>query len=418
VRVGWKKIFAALLVGVALGWVADDAFAQGRRRSRDKDKEKGPTCNWGGEAVQKRRKTAFELYLAEKYKEAKAEIAKFNMDRLPPCARFELERVLASVEHELKNEKGAREHLERAIQFGEPTPEQQADLRFQIAQLWMGEEKWKEAIDSLDKWFALTPNPNSQAYYLRAICKYQLEDFKGALPDAEKAIELSAGNPQESWLQLLLALRIQREEYKLAIPLLEQLVSLSPGKKNYWLQLSSVHGQLGSYAEALVPLQLAYHAGLLTEDSELRRLAQLLIHVGIPFRATRILTQGLEKGVIKADVKYYELLGNSYITARDYGKALDPLRKGGEMSSDGKLYLRLAEVLVQREEWGPASDALRRAIDKGGLSNPGQAMLLMGIVQYNQKKSADARNWFQRASQHSTTRDQAEKWLSVLQQQS
>jgi tetratricopeptide (TPR) repeat protein len=261
----------------------------------------------------------------------------------------------------------------------------------------------------------MTPNPNSQAYYLRAICNYQLEKFGEALPDAQKAVEMSP-TPTEGWLQLLLALRIQREEYKLAIPLLEQLVSIKPDKKQYYMQLSSVHGQLGSYKDALIPLQLAYTAGLLDQDSEYRRLAQLLLHLDIPHRGAKVLSEGMQKEIVKPDEKLYELLGNCWIAARDYEKSLEPLGKGAELAENGKLFQRIGEVRIQREEWDQAITALKRALDKGGLQNPGQVKLLLGIAYYSKKSNGDARTWFQRATEHQQTREQAERWITHLQQ--
>lgn len=405
-------------VGLAMFLVlvlaAGDADAQSRRRSRDKQKdgEKKAGCPMN-EATKKRFNAAVTPYQAEQWAAAKAELAKMNAERLSACQRLQYEQLSASIENELGNTDGARQHLENAIKYGEMTPEQQAETRFSIAQLYMGEERWKDAIESLNQWFALTPNPNSQAYYLRAICNYQLEKFAEALPDAQKAVELSP-TPTEGWLQLLLALRIQREEYKLSIPLLEQLLSIKPDKKAYYMQLSSVHGQLGSYKDALVPLQLAYLAGLLDQDSEYRRLAQLLLHLEIPSRGAKILTEGVQKEIVKPDVKLYELLGNCWIASRDYEKALEPLGKGAEMADDGKLFQRIGEVRIQREEWEPAITGLKRALDKGGLQNPGQVKLLLCIAYYSKKSNGEAEAWCRRATEHQQTREQAERWLQHL----
>jgi tetratricopeptide (TPR) repeat protein len=413
------KAAVGLALLLALLMVAADADAQSRRRGREhrekgKDGEKKAGCPMN-DATRKRFNAAITPYQAEQWAAAKAELGKLTPDRLSACQRLQYEQLLASIENEMGNTDGARQHLENAIKYGEMAPEQAAETRFSIAQLYMGEQRWKDAIDSLNQWFAATPNPNSQAYYLRAICNYQLENFKDALPDAIKAVELSP-TPTEGWLQLLLALRIQREEYKLAIPLLEQLIAIKPDKKSYYMQLSSVHGQLGNYKEALIPLELAYHAHLLDQDSEYRRLAQLLLHLDIPFRGARILDEGIKKDIVKPDAKVYELLGNCWIASRDYDKSLDPLGKGAELAEDGKLFQRIGEVRIQREDWEGAITALKRALDKGGLPNPGQVKLLLGIAYFSANKKPDARTWFQRATEHQGTREQGEKWLQHLQE--
>lgn len=418
-----QALLHKLAVGLSLFLVflliAADADAQSRRRGREhgkkgKDGEKKAGCPMN-DATRKKFNAAITPYQAEQWEAARTALNTLTPDRLSACQRLQFEQLLASIENELGNTDAARQHLENAIKFGEMPPAQAAETRFSIAQLYMGEERWKEAIENLDAWFAITPNPNSQAYYLRAICNYQQEKFAEALPDAEKAVELSP-TPTEGWLQLLLALRIQREEYAQAVPLLEQLVSIKPDKKAYYMQLSSVHGQLQDFKKALVPVQLAYTAGLLDQDAEYRRLAQLLLHLDIPFRAARVIEDGMKKEIVKPDAKVYELLGNCWISSRDYEKSLEPLAKGAELAEDGKLFVRIGEVRIQREEWDDAIKALKHALDKGGLPNPGQVKLLLGIAYFSMKQNGDARTWFQRATDHEVTREQGQKWLQHLQE--
>jgi tetratricopeptide (TPR) repeat protein len=258
----------------------------------------------------------------------------------------------------------------------------------------------------------MVENPNSSAFYLLAIAYYQLEDLESALEPAQQAVE-RAETPQEGWLQLLLALRLTRKEYDLAVPILEELIERYP-KKIYWIQLSTVHGALGSYEDALVPLQLAYTQGLLTEDSELRRLAQLLLFLDLPYRAALVLDKGLEAEVIESDAPAFEMLSNSWIAAREYDRAVAPLERAAGLSDGGDLYVRLAQVHIQREKWSEAADALRRALEKGGLDNAGDAQLLMGIAYYSQKQPERARGWFGRARKHPETRDEADTWIKYI----
>lgn len=412
------KLFVGLTLFLVVLMVADDADAQrrrGRGRDKGKDGEKKAGCPMN-EATRKKFNAAITPFGEEKWDLAKAELAKLNVERLSACQRLQYEQMLASIENELGNAAGARQHLENAIKYGEMPPELATATRFSIAQLYMGEEKWQEAIDSLNQWFAATPNPNSQAYYLRAICNYQMEKYKEALPDAEKAVELASSTstgPTEGWLQLLLALRIQREEWEASIPLLQQLVAIKPSKKAYYMQLSSVYGQMGNFKDAIVPVQLAYLAGLLDQDSEYRRLGQLLLHLDNPYRCTRVLDDGMTKEIVKPDEKLWELLGNCWIAARHYDKSLEPLGKGAELATDGKLFQRIGEVRIQREEWDEAVKALKRALDKG-VQNPCQVKLLLGIAYFSAEKKGDAKSWFQRATDNQQCRESSEKWLQAL----
>jgi tetratricopeptide (TPR) repeat protein len=122
----------------------------------------------------------------------------------------------------------------------------------------------------------------------------------------------------------------------------------------------------------------------------------------------------MSQSKVPVTAKNYELLANAWVAAREYEKSIQPLRKAAEMSDSGDLFLRLAEVYVQKEDWGNASEATRQALSKGKLKNAGNAQLLMGVASYNQKKIDEAKTWFERARGHAENRQQADGWLAHI----
>jgi tetratricopeptide (TPR) repeat protein len=195
-----------------------------------------------------------------------------------------------------------------------------------------------------------------------------------------------------------------------------ELVQRYP-KKLYWTQLSTLYGAQGNYEKALVYLELANLQGFLVEDEEVRRLTQLLLATDLPYPAAQLLERALREKQLREDANAFELLSTAWIQARDFDKAIAPLRKAAELSTDGKLYIRLAQVYLQREELAEAEASLRSALDKGGLPSPGDAQLLMGIAVFGQKRPEEALTWFARAREHAVTRDEAEIWVKHVQQQ-
>jgi tetratricopeptide (TPR) repeat protein len=355
---------------------------------------------------------ALELLQAEQYDEAAATLGKLRLRSLNSLERAKYHRISAFVAYGRDDIASARDHLEKVLEQNALPPEDQAGVRYQIAQLYLSDENWSEVVANLKLWFEMVDNPNSSAYYLLAIAHYQLEDLDAALSPAQTAVDI-ADVPKEGWIQLLLALRLTRKEYAEAAPLLEQLIELYP-KKTYWIQLSTVHGALGNYDEALVPLQLAYTQGLLNKEAELRRLAELLLFLDLPYRAARVVERGVDEKLIAPAADNYELLSNSWIAAREYEKAVEPLGRAAKLAANGDLYVRLAQVHIQREKWSEAADVLRLALDKGGLANAGDAQLLMGIAYYSQKRPQQALAWFARASEHEATQEEAENWLKHI----
>jgi tetratricopeptide (TPR) repeat protein len=406
-----RALVAALGLSLALGGGADLASAQS---DKDKKEEKQKPGGSVDQITGKRLVDAVEALKKEDLKTAKAELGKLNPAKLSPYELSRVEQLYTAIFQSEGNYDEARVHLQKAIESGGLNDQELQQAKYQFAQFFIAQEKWKEGIDALKQWFATAEAPNSGAYYLLAVAYYQLEDFKSALEPAQKAVELS-DKPQESWLQLLLALRIEREEFKLAVPILKQLIEAAPGKKNYWVQLASVQAQLGSYEDAAVPLQIAYNGGMLTEARDIQRLAEVLVQISVPHRAALILEKGVQEKVIKDDdQKVQELLANCWIASRDFKKAIPPLQRAAELSPSGDAAVRLGEVYLQNEDWENAASAVKRGIDKGKIKNPGNANLLVGIALYSQKKPKEAKGWFERARGFDNTRQAADGWLRQI----
>jgi len=74
-------------------------------------------------------------------------------------------------------------------------------------------------------------------------------------------------------------------------------------------------------------------------------------------------------------------------------------------------------VNVEMERWEDAARAVRSAVAKGGLDNPGQAHLLLGTVLANQEQFDAARRAFSEATKFRDTERSAKQWLGYLDKQ-
>lgn len=359
---------------------------------------------------------AIELLNMENYAAAGQKIGTLNLEKLSPYERSKVEQILFNIAYSQEKYDEARDHLRKAIDAGGLNAQEVDQARYQSAQLFMTQEKWKEGAAALEEWFKTAANPNSAAYYLLAVAYYQQDDFARALPPAKKAVELM-DKPQEGWLGMLSALYLQREEYREAIPVLQQLISVVPDKKTYWMQLSSIYGQMEDYPNALAIMQLANSVGLVTEDSEVRRLADLLLFNDVPYRGAQVLEAAIEKKTVTLDDKLYEKLANCWIAAGEFDKSIAPLQRAAELSATGDMFVRLGEVQVQREDWAGAMTALQRGVDKGQLKDAANAQLLMGIAQFSQKKYSDAQPYFERAQRSEKHRQIATSYLQAIRAQ-
>jgi Tfp pilus assembly protein PilF len=412
-----------LVLGLALG--TSPAWAQ--RAEGEQPAEGAPPAQNLDAVTARTLSKAIELYNMGEFAGARAVLAELNIEKSSPYERSRVEQLLAGMASTEGDYSKAREHLELASASGGLNAQELSSNRFQIAQSYMAEENWAQGAASLESWFETALNPNSSAYYLLAVAYYQQGEESDsaeitarlhdrALPPAIKAVEL-AEKPQESWMQLVVALLLQKEDYRGAVPWIEQLVELAPSKKSHWLQLSSVYQEIDDSPKALAVTQLAYMAGLLIEDSEIRRLADLLVYNEIPYRGGQILEQAIAASRITPDAALYEKLANCWMAAGEFDKSVPPLTLGAELAITGDLFVRLGEAQVQREDWTAAQSALEKGLSKGGLEDPGHAQLYMGIVLLKLGKMREAHEWFNRARGIERYRLQAEGYIRYIESQ-
>jgi tetratricopeptide (TPR) repeat protein len=365
--------------------------------------------------TQKRLNTAAEFLEAGQYAVAREKLEKTKFTRLNPYERALAYRFLAYASLGQEDSAAAVGYFHKVVEQEALAIDDEASVRFSIAQIYASTGEWQKVEEELLEWFQYVERPNAVAYYLLAISRYRRDRYDEALTPALKALEIS-NEPNESWLQLVAALHLQREDFDSAVPILEELVSRF-AKKQYWVQLSLIYGARGDYQHALRIQQLAYAQGLLTQDDELRRLARTYLFHELPHPAAQVLERGLEEGRIDPDREVLELLGNSWIAAREYEKSIEPLQQAAELADDGRIYLRLGQVRVQREDWKEATGLIQKAIEKGGLDDAGKAHLLLGISYYSDDHPESARAAFRRARKHESTRTEATAWLEHIDRQ-
>ncbi len=401
------------LISLGLAAVAAAALAASPAAFAQEDKEGRRSAPTISERTGERLNEAIEFLNADDYASARRVLNEINLDRLSPYERSRVEQIFSGIEYSEGNYGAARQHLQQAINAGGFSEREVSQAKYQIAQIYMAEENWEEGAAALQEWFRTAAEPNSSAYYLLAAAYYQMEDLDAALEPAKKAVELAA-NPQPSWIELLLALYLTREDYDAALPLLERLIVMEPQEKNHWLRLSSLYQQQEEYANALAAMQIAYNAGFLQQDSEYQRLSDMLRFNDIPYRAARVLAEAMESDKVATDSNTYEKLANAWIQARDFDEAIPPLTRAAELSNNGNLFVRLGQVQIQQERWQEAADALQEAMQKGGLEDPGQANLLMGIALFNLDRLRDAREYFQRATRSREHADMAGDYIKLI----
>lgn len=303
----------------------------------------------------------------------------------------------------------AADYFKRALAL-ESLPEQQVEsMKYNLGQFHVAVEQYREGIAVLEDYLRTAKNPvPPDARILLATAYAQINQFRKALPPLTQAISESK-DPKEQWFQLKLALHFELKDYPSCANTLLEMIRRFPVKEEYWKQLSGMFLEIRKDAEALAILALAERQGFLDEGKEIVNLANLFLFLDIPYKAAKILDQGLRRDAVQANAKHYELLGNAWLGAKETDRAIAALEQASQRTEDGELVLRLAFLYLEKESWAQVLPTLERARQLG-VKNPGNAALLQGIAAAELGRYEEAIRAFAEAKKHEDTREQAAAW--------
>lgn len=357
---------------------------------------------------------AYELLESERYDDALAIVDGLaKRRRLKPPEVAQIHRFRAYIFVNKNQNEQATVEFEKSLAIDAMEPAAEQVMMYSLAQIYTELGKYDQALDLMNRWFESAESPKADAYFLKAMILVQQQNFRDAAEPAAKALELS-GKPKESWLTLYGVINSQLKDYPKVEKTLEQLVEIAPSKSQYWMQLAAVQQHLEHEEKALATMQLAYRAGVLKGDKELRQLASLLFLGQQPYECARVIETALAERVVEANVDAYRLMANCLIAARESEKALEPLAKGGELAPDGGMYLLLGQMYLQRDRFELAIDALEKGLRKAKPEQSGSAHLLLGIAQLGDEKYAEAERSFKLAAGDSKVGRAAASYLKFL----
>jgi len=292
----------------------------------------------------------------------------------------------------------------------------EAGTRYSLAQLCVAVEDWKCAAQMLESWLRLVPDPAPEGRVLLAQAQYRLKEADKALRNLESAFADARRHrqePKESWYLLQRALYYDKGDLARTAAVLEALARNWP-KKDYFVQLSGIYGELKRESAQLATLEAAYLAGWLDSERELLNIAYLYLAAAAPYKAARVLERGIEAQQIAATADNLELLGLALREARENRRAIPWLERAATLSGDADAWARLAGIQLDEDASEPAVESVRKALAAGGGSRPDSARIVLGTALYNLQRYEEARVAFSEALRDERSRDTAAEWLAFL----
>lgn len=295
-----------------------------------------------------------------------------------------------------------------------------------VLQLSMSLNQLTEIDGYVDTLLLISTQPEvDQA--LAAQVYYKLENYSLAKNHIELAVQAYKANnitPKEGSLLLKNAILYEFNDASGMITTLNQLLEHYP-KPKYMLFLASIYGQTGDTQKQTTLLESLYEIGELKSEGQYISLASLYIAEKVPFKGAVLIEQGIEKQIIDATQRNYELLSQAYLMAQEFDQAISALTKAAEKSESGELYLRLAYLLFDRFQYQQALTAVESALRKGySTKNPidddsepnqyGETHLLKAMLLFYLEQFDEAIVASQVASEYKSSRKHAEQWVSYI----
>ncbi len=287
---------------------------------------------------------------------------------------------------------------------------------YTLAQLNVMEEKYSRALQLIDQWFAQEPNPAPEPFILKAQIFYQLQRYAEMVAPIENAMRIARERDKpvkEDWYVLLNFAYFQQEDYRKVRDIQKILLENWP-KKRYWFSLAGAYTELGEDQNLIAAYDAAFTQGMLEKESEFVTMAQLFMQREVPYKAAKLLEEKMASGVVAKSEKNYRLLSQAWTLAQEDNKAIPALVEAARLSTDGELDVRLANAYLNTGNYDECAKSVRNGLRKGGLKNPDNAQISLGMCLYNLRQYNDAKDAFREASKVAKARRVASQWIRVI----
>jgi tetratricopeptide (TPR) repeat protein len=289
---------------------------------------------------------------------------------------------------------------------------QHFSVLYTIAQLQLQDEKYQDALTTIDQWQKLSGKETADELALKANAYYRLDQYQPAIDTMKKAIAM-ATKPNDSWNQILMASYFGLNQYDQAAELVQQQLDKDPTNKKLVNQLATIYIQGDKPQKALDLMAKAKTQGLVTTGDDYLQLAKLYAAAEKPKDAAATMKEGFAKGVIPASFDSYKLQGDACTQAEDDACAIEGYSKASPLAKDGNVDYQLGYLLFYSNKSKEAVDTLNRAISKGSLRQTGEAYLLRGDAENDLDQNAGATADWQKAAGYPSTKTMAEQRLKA-----
>ena len=358
-----------------------------------------------------------ELVTAKKFDEARANIkAAEAIANRTPYENYVLDRMKLMLASATEDDKTAMAALESIISSGRLEKKDNADFIQALANYHYNAKDYTKALEWFKRYQKEAPEPGkvslsmSRAYYLN-------NDFANAKTELAKIVgdaEAAGKAPALDDLRLLASANAKLKDMAGYTTILEKIVAQYPSD-DYWVDLlRRVPGKPGFRPALLLDfyrLELAALKAL--EPDEYTEMAEIALQGGFFTEAKQAMDAGFANGVLGKGAnaaKHKALRDKAAKNAADDAKTIDAGDASARSAKTGQPLVNLGYAYVTMGQFDKGLDLIEKGIAKGGLKNPEDAKLRLGVALVKAGRKADAIKVFETIKGNDGAGDLARYW--------
>jgi len=360
---------------------------------------------------------AAELLKANRAKDALAKVREAEaVPNKSPAEQVTIERMRGAAAARAGETQTAIRSFETVLATGKLSQAEQAQTASQLAYLYSQAKDWNKTRDWAQKAKQLGGNA-TELDKLLAYVNSQTGDFAAIARDAQaniEAAEKAGRRPEEN--DLLALADAQRRTGNAAgqSATLEKLVANYP-KKEYWAAvLSRIQSKPGfSGRLALDVDRLKRETKTLDSVEGYVEMAQMALQESQAAEAKSVLDEGFARGLLGKGAeaeRQKRLLALATQRATDAPKALAAAEAEAK---DGNALVRIGLAYTGLGQYDKGIELIQAGIKKGGLRNPHDAQLHLGIAQLRAGQKQKAAQTFRSVGGADGTADLARLWMRM-----
>jgi len=289
----------------------DDEDEAARRSAAQKTKQAQAVSKEVYDRIQK----AQELVDAKDYQGALRILNSLNNpDKLTEYEQANVLNYIGFVYYNMEDIPSAIRTYEKMVTIPSLEETMKKQVMYTLSQLYTMEENYSKALQTLDRWFVLEPNPAPEPFILKAQNLYQLERYQEMIQPIENAMRIARDRDKpvkEDWYNLLNFAYFRQENYVKVRDIQKILLANWP-KKRYWFSLAGAYTELGEDENLINAYAAANDQRMLERESELVTMAQLFMQREVPYKAATLLEKEMDAGRVSKNAKNYRLLSQAW----------------------------------------------------------------------------------------------------------